>query len=143
MPKELKRRNISGIYIFDKFPTDDRRKPTCVEDCQPATRKKWMEKHEADYLRNVIKQLAESFKKLTDYCYDGGAIILEWKNEFVAMADNWIERSKLNWAKHELANQINVICDKITLLADSVGVVHEPIPEDKNTTVIEVAPNNP
>lgn len=143
MPKELKRRNISGIYIFDKFPTDDRRKPTCVEDCQPATRKKWMEKHEADYLRNVIKQLAESFKKLTDYCYDGGAIILEWKNEFVAMADNWIERSKLNWAKHELANQINVICDKITLLADSVGVVHEPLSEDEDITVIEVAPNNP
>ena len=143
MPKELKRRNISGIYIFDKFPTDDRRKPTCVEDCQPATRKKWMEKHETDYLRNVIEQLADSFKKLTEYCYDGGAFILEWKNEFIAMADKWIERSKLNWAKHELANQIDVIFDKITLLADSVGVVREPIPEDKNTTVIEVAPNNP
>lgn len=34
MPTELIRRNISGIYIFDKFPSDERHRPTCVEDCQ-------------------------------------------------------------------------------------------------------------
>lgn len=137
MPKELKRRNISGMYILDKFPTDERRKPTCVEDCQMATRKRWMGAHEKEYLRNVIGQLADSFKTLTEYCHDGGAIKKEWRDEFIAMADKWIERSKLNWARHELANQINLICDKITLLADSAGVVREPVSDDKSITVIE------
>ena len=46
MPTELIRRNISGIYIFDKFPSDERHRPTCVEDCQMATRKKWLETHD-------------------------------------------------------------------------------------------------
>lgn len=137
MPKELKRRNISGIYIFDKFPTDNRRKPTCVEDCQMATRKRWMEAHDKDYLQNAIKILADSFKQLTEYCYDGGAINKEWRDEFIDMADKWIERSKWNWARHELANQINIICDKITLLADSARVVREPVPDDKTITIIE------
>ena len=27
------RRNLSGVYIFDVLPGDERRKPTCFEDC--------------------------------------------------------------------------------------------------------------
>jgi hypothetical protein len=27
------RRNLSGIYIFDVLPDDERRQPTCFEDC--------------------------------------------------------------------------------------------------------------
>ena len=125
------------MYILDKFPTDERRKPTCVEDCQMATRKRWMEAYEKEYLRNAIEILADSFKTLTEYCWDGGAIKKEWRDEFIAMADKWIERSKLNWARHELANQINLICDKITLLADSVGVVREPVSDDKSIVIKE------
>ena len=137
MPKDLKRRNISGIYILDKFPTDERRKPTCVEDCQMATRKRWMEAHDKEYLKNAIEALADSFKQLNEYCYDGGAIKKEWRDEFVAMADKWVERSKWNWARHELADQINLICDKISLLADSAGVVREPVTDDEDITVID------
>ena len=40
---ELKRRGLSGIYIFDTFPGEERRKPTCVEDCQESTRREWLE----------------------------------------------------------------------------------------------------
>lgn len=29
-----KRRSLSGIYIFDQFPGEDSRNPTCIEDCQ-------------------------------------------------------------------------------------------------------------
>ena len=79
LSKELKRRNISGIYIMDTFPNDNNRKPTCVEDCQPNTRRKWMLAHDAEYLRNAIKELATSFIELTEYCYEQGAVKEEWK----------------------------------------------------------------
>ena len=36
---ENKRRGLSGIFIFDQFPGEERREPTCVEDCQKETRK--------------------------------------------------------------------------------------------------------
>ena len=137
MPTELKRRNISGIYLLDKFPTDENRKPTCVEDCQMATRNRWLKAHDKEYLRNAIEALADSFKELTEYCFDGGAIRKEWRDDFVAMADKWVERSKWNWDRHELADQINLICEKITLLADGVGVVREPVPDDKAIAIIE------
>lgn len=29
----MKRRNISGIYIFHKFENENNLKPTCFEDC--------------------------------------------------------------------------------------------------------------
>ena len=32
MAKELKRRDLSGIYIFDTFPGESHRRPTCIED---------------------------------------------------------------------------------------------------------------
>ena len=137
MPKELKRRNLSGIYIFDTFPNDDRRKPTCIEDCRAGTRKSWMEKRDADYLRNLISELAKTFKEVTEYCHDGGAVKTEWRDEFNAMADSWIERSKLNWARHELADQIDMICDKITFLADAVGVTRPCVDDDSSITALD------
>lgn len=40
--KDTRRRNISGIFIFDTLPQDNRRKPTCIEDCSEQTRVKWL-----------------------------------------------------------------------------------------------------
>ena len=132
MPQELKRRNISGIFIYDLFPNDDHRRPTCIEDCQPARRREWMESRNQEYLRNVIKELADSFKELSGYCHKEGAIKDEYNKEFIEMADRWIERSKWNWARHELADQIDMICGKIVMLADAVGVVREHPEETAN-----------
>ena len=37
------RRNLSGIFIFDKLEGEEKPIPTCIEDCTPETRLKWLE----------------------------------------------------------------------------------------------------
>lgn len=37
------RRNLSGIFIFDKLEGEEKPTPTCLEDCTPETRLKWLE----------------------------------------------------------------------------------------------------
>lgn len=63
---ENKRRNLSGIYIFDKFPEDERRFPTCIEDCQEETRKKWLATLEKEALINCIEHLCETLRGVSD-----------------------------------------------------------------------------
>ena len=61
-----KRRNLSGIYIFDKFPEDERRQPTCIEDCQEETRKKWLETLEKEALISTVEHLCETLRTISD-----------------------------------------------------------------------------
>ena len=63
---ENKRRNLSGIYIFDKFPEDEKRQPTCIEDCQEGTRKKWLETLSREALINTIEYLCETLRGVSD-----------------------------------------------------------------------------
>lgn len=119
---ELKRRDLSGIYIFDTFPNEEHRRPTCVEDCQPETRRKWCMSKTQDYLREVIETLAQTFKETTDYLVTEHCVSDEQRKEFFAMIDRNVERSKWNWAVHELADQVDFFCEKVTLLADACGV---------------------
>lgn len=63
---ENKRRSLSGIYIFDKFPEDEKRQPTCLEDCQEETRKKWLESLEKEALINCIEHLCKTLRAISD-----------------------------------------------------------------------------
>lgn len=63
---ENKRRNLSGIYIFDKFPEDEKRQPTCLEDCQEETRKKWLETLEKEALINCVEHLCKTIRAISD-----------------------------------------------------------------------------
>lgn len=63
---ENKRRNLSGIYIFDKFPEDEKRQPICLEDCQEATRKEWLESLEKEALINTVEHLCDTLRKISD-----------------------------------------------------------------------------
>ena len=63
---ELKRRGLSGIYIFDTYPGEERRKPTCVEDCQESTRKEWLETLEKQALISTIEHLCEVLRVISD-----------------------------------------------------------------------------
>lgn len=121
--EELKRRNINGIYIFDTFPSEAHRSPTCVEDCQPSTRRAWCITKDKEYLRNAIGELADSFRDLVAYLYAEECVNDEQRKELERVANNIVDRSKWNWAEHELADQVDVICEKIRLLADACGVV--------------------
>lgn len=63
----MKRRNISGIYIFEQFEGEDKREPTCFEDCTEATQDRWLESLDKEALMNLAKMLAKSITELSDY----------------------------------------------------------------------------
>ena len=60
------RRNLTGIYIFDKLEGDEKRQPTCFEDCQESTQDKWLEGLEREALINLAKQLGKTIKDIGD-----------------------------------------------------------------------------
>ena len=66
MAQELKRRGLSGIYIFDTFPGEPKRRPTCIEDCQPETRKEWLDGCEKPALINCVEHLCEVLRTISD-----------------------------------------------------------------------------
>ncbi len=65
MEKTL-RRNLSGIYIFEKFPEEEKRQPTCFEDCLAETQDKWLDSLTPEALKSLAKQLGNSLRKIGD-----------------------------------------------------------------------------
>lgn len=63
---ENKRRNLSGIYLLDQFPGEEKRYPTCVEDCQEETRNKWLESLDREALMRTVNYLCETLRKISD-----------------------------------------------------------------------------
>jgi len=63
----MKRRNISGIFIFDQFEGEEKRQPTCFEDCTEETQDKWLDTLETEALKNLSKQLAETLIGVADF----------------------------------------------------------------------------
>lgn len=122
--EQYKRRNLSGIYIFDTFPDDEKRQPTCIEDCQQETRRAWVMKHDnKEAAKKTITLIYDEFLKLCDYLHKEGCISDEDVKGFKDMADKKKEEVKYNWGLHELANLLDLACDKLCLLADAFGVV--------------------
>jgi hypothetical protein len=62
----MKRRNLSGIFIFDKLEGEEKSTPTCLEDCTPETRLKWLEGLEKGALINCIEHLCETINEFSE-----------------------------------------------------------------------------
>ena len=62
----LKRHDLSGIYIFDKFPGEERREPTCIEDCQEETRDAWLKTLSPEALLNTCKHLCDTLHGIAE-----------------------------------------------------------------------------
>jgi len=60
------RRNLTGIFIFDKFEGEEKRQPTCFEDCQESTQDEWLESLEREVLVNLAKQLGKTIRGIGD-----------------------------------------------------------------------------
>jgi hypothetical protein len=60
----MKRRNLSGIYIFEKFEDDEKRQPTCFEDCKEETQDQWLEGLEVKALKSLAKQLGKTIREI-------------------------------------------------------------------------------
>lgn len=130
MAKELKRRDLSGIFIFDTFPGESHRRPTCIEDSQPETRRRLLLTKSTEWQRDCIMKLAETFKDLCNYLVTEHCVSDEQRTEFFKMIDRNVERAKLNWAPHEMVPQVDFFCEKVTLLADACGVTKHKEEED-------------
>lgn len=122
---ELKRRNLSGIFIFDTFPGEDKRQPTCLEDCQQETRREWCMAQTQEALRLTIEYLARTFKELVDYLVDEMVVNDEQRKKLFAMIDRNMKNSEQDWTKRELADQVDFFCEKVTMLADVCGVTKD------------------
>lgn len=62
----MKRCNLSGIYLFDQLEGEDRRTPTCLEDCTEETRNRWLEDQEKECLIRTINILCETLKDISN-----------------------------------------------------------------------------
>jgi hypothetical protein len=60
------RRNLSGIYIFDVLPGDERRKPTCFEDCTEEKQDEWLESLSPESVKSLSKKLAKTLRTIGD-----------------------------------------------------------------------------
>jgi hypothetical protein len=61
------RRNLSGIYIFHKFEDEEKREPTCFEDCPVEKQDEWLNSLEPEAVKNLAKQLAKSLRSIGDH----------------------------------------------------------------------------
>lgn len=124
--EQYRRRNISSVYIFDKFPDEEKRQPTCIEDCQQETRRAWlMQRGDTDYAKQAITMVYDAFIDLCDYLHKEGCIKEEWHKELTEMANEKKEETKYNWALHELASLLDVACDRLCLCADACRATKE------------------
>lgn len=64
--KQPKRRNLSGIYIFDTLEGEEGRQPTCFEDCTEKKQNEWLSSLSPEALRNLAKQLGASLRGIGD-----------------------------------------------------------------------------
>lgn len=62
----INRRNLSGIYIFEKFDDEEKREPTVFEDCKEETQDKWLDSLEIEALKSLAKQLGNSLRRIGD-----------------------------------------------------------------------------
>jgi hypothetical protein len=62
----MRRRGLSGIYIFHKFEEEDRREPTCFEDCPEEKQDQWLNSLHTSAVKNLAKQLAKTLREIGD-----------------------------------------------------------------------------
>lgn len=64
--QEVNRRNISGIYIFHKFEDEERREPTCFEDCPESKQDEWLNSLDSEGVKNLAKMLGNTIRSIAD-----------------------------------------------------------------------------
>jgi hypothetical protein len=63
----MNRRDLSGIYIFHKFEDEERRQPTCFEDCPEETQDQWLNSLDPEAVKNLAKQLGKTLRTIGDH----------------------------------------------------------------------------
>ena len=67
MEKTINRRNLSGVYVFHKFDNEEKRQPTCFEDCPVEKQQEWLNTLDPEAVKNLALHLASTLKGLGDH----------------------------------------------------------------------------
>jgi hypothetical protein len=62
----INRRNLSGVYIFHKFDEDERREPTCFEDCPEEKQDEWLNSLDPEAVKRLAKELGNVLRMIGD-----------------------------------------------------------------------------
>ena len=62
----MNRRNLSGIYIFHKFDDEEKREPTCFEDCPEEKQDEWLNSLDPEAVKSLAKQLGKTLREIGD-----------------------------------------------------------------------------
>lgn len=62
----MNRRDLSGIYIFHKFEDEERRQPTCFEDCPEEKQDEWLDSLDPQAVKSLAKQLGKTLRNIGD-----------------------------------------------------------------------------
>ena len=62
----MNRRNLSGIYIFHKIEDEERRQPTCFEDCPEEKQDEWLDSLDPEAVKNLAKMLGKTLREIGD-----------------------------------------------------------------------------
>jgi hypothetical protein len=60
------RRNISGMFFFDTLPGEERRQPTCFEDCTEETQQKILKDLDPEAVKQVALHMASCLKNICE-----------------------------------------------------------------------------
>ena len=60
------RRSLSGVFIFDTLPGDERRQPTCFEDCTEEKQQEWLDSLTPEAVKNLAIQLGKTLRTIGD-----------------------------------------------------------------------------
>jgi hypothetical protein len=63
----MNRRNLSGIYIFHKFEDEERRQPTCFEDCPVEKQDEWLNSLDPEAVKNLAKSLGNTLRTIGEH----------------------------------------------------------------------------
>lgn len=111
------RRNLSGIYIFDILPQDNgKRNPTCLEDCNEATRLTWLEGLEADAVVRTGQYLNECYDKVWEMLSE------QEKAQLMQYCGGEKPFCDVDCSKPACIERINLFCKVIRLTAEWTGI---------------------
>ena len=58
------RRDLSGIYFFDKFPNEEKRLPTCFEDCTVEKQEEILNSKDLEWVKSLALLLSKKLKEI-------------------------------------------------------------------------------
>ncbi len=104
---------------MNKFPGEDRRKPTAIEDCQSEIVRWWLNRDgDIEMARNTLVELIKCYDKLFSYLYDEEK---ESVNKAIALRGDKPVFTPSS-THREVVEAVVWYCTFITLIADIYGI---------------------